>query len=89
MSMANCLYCHWYIDTDEDPASCVEDEFICENCRFDLVVEGELIETDAGLKWAPPEDPLSISPITSYPVQINMAAFTEQEIRWIEEGDRE
>jgi hypothetical protein len=52
MSWAACHECRSYIDTDEDHESCVGDEFLCEMCRFDLVVEGALLETEAGLKWA-------------------------------------
>lgn len=37
MSMAICKCCHTHIDTDDDPAACIEhkygDFFMCEPCR--------------------------------------------------------
>jgi len=33
MSLATCRECEAFIDTDADPAACVDDDFVCESCR--------------------------------------------------------
>lgn len=41
MSMAICAGCNRFIDTDDDPASCVDNGFYCEPCRDRLEAELE------------------------------------------------
>ena len=41
MSMAICSYCGGFVDTDADPAACIDDRFFCESCRSDLSLDEE------------------------------------------------
>lgn len=45
MSLASCRECEAFIDTDTDPAACVDDDFVCESCREDEAIDLYVHET--------------------------------------------
>lgn len=52
MSMAICSSCDGYVDTDEDPAACAEDKFLCEICREDIRSDDKCHRDETDEEWS-------------------------------------
>lgn len=50
MSLATCRECESFIDTDADPSSCIDEDFVCESCREDDAIDDYIHQTINALR---------------------------------------